>query len=755
LNPHVPAPKEESALTLNRRDWLKLVGGGIIVFIYPAELAQAQDRLPSSYLRVGPDGLVTLFTPKIEMGQGIITSLAQMAAEELDLPLSSMRAIMGDTAQGVTDPDGGTWGSLTTRGAFGSGLRTAAARARAVLVTLASQELSVPRDRLVTKDGYVIDSANEQTRVSYATLAGGKNIEAHLDFTPRPKAFAQFTVSGKPALRVDAIEKVTGRAMYTADIRLPGMVYARILRPPAHGAKLTSVDTAAAEQLPGVTVKQVGTFWAVWAEDPELANRALALLKPVWDLPAAGPDEETIFAYLMGRYPSAQTVGQRGSLTTGEQASSAKFEQTYYTPYVAHAPIEPHAAVVTIENGKVRVWASTQRPFAVRDSVASALSVSSANVQVITPFVGGGFGGKSSFSQAVEAARIARAAGKPVSLAWTREEEFFYDAFQPPSVTKIRSGLDGKGKITFWDYQVYCVGDRGAALFYEIPNSRVRPWRGPGNPANTFARESHIDAMAAHAAIDPLEFRLAHLRNTRMRKVLEKAAALFGWQPARLPSGRGYGMACGEDAGTYVAMIAAVEVDHQTGEIKVKRIVCAQDMGQVINPQGARLQMEGCMMMGLGYSLTEEMHFKNGRLLDLNFHRYQIPRFSWMPQLETALVENNTLSPQGGGEPAIITVGAALANALFDAVGVRANRLPMTPERVLALMQIAPTLAVQPPVRVGDQVRVSWNGGPGIKLQKCAHMPPTGWQDVAGTEGQTSITLPLSDQSAYFRVIKP
>jgi nicotinate dehydrogenase subunit B len=749
-------------LTQNRRDFLRLLGGGILVGIYSPESAQAQDKLPNAYLAIGAEGTVTIYTGKVEMGQGVMTSLAQMAAEELDVPLQSMRAVMGDTASCPVDSDGGTWGSLTTRN-FGPALRSAAARGRAILVQLASAQLGVPADQLITQAGYVVSRTDENVRVSYASLAGGKMIDIHLQTTPNQKSFAQFTVSGKPALRQDAVEKVTGKAKYAADSQVPGMLYARILRPPAHGAKLKpgSVDTSEAEKVPGAIIVSTGSLLAVLHEQPDMAGQALALIKAEYDLPQAGPDDETIYQYLLSRAPAGQVFEQKGNLAAGEQLATAKLEQTYYTPYVAHAPIEPHAAVASIEGGQVTVWASTQTPFGLRSQVGG---------RVIAPYVGGGFGGKVSYHQAVEAVQLARAAGKPVNLTWTREEEFFYDTFQPASVIKLRSGLDQNNKICFWDCRVYFAGNRGASLLYDIPNFRTQifgnygdgahpfemgPWRAPGNNTNTFARESHINILAAAAGVDALAFRLMHLKNARMRKVLETAAQSFGWQPAKPPSGRGYGVACGEDAGAYVAMMAELEVDRTTGGIKVKRLLCAQDVGQVINPDGARMQMEGSMMMGMGYALSEEIHFQYGRIHDLNFDRYGLPRFSWMPKLETVLVENNTLAPQGGGEPPIITTGAVLANAVFDAIGVGLNRLPMTPARVLAAIQASSTLLLDPPIRSGDQIQLSWNGGPGIKLQRSSSLANPVWQDVPDTDAKNSVNLPLTEATAFFRVFKP
>jgi CO/xanthine dehydrogenase Mo-binding subunit len=300
----------------------------------------------------------------------------------------------------------------------------------------------------------------------------------------------------------------------------------------------------------------------------------------------------------------------------------------------------------------------------------------------------------------VEAARLAKLVGRPVQVAWSRAEEFFHDSFRPAAVVKIRSGITDEGEIAFWDYHVYFAGTRGSEHFYDIADHatiahgsgwggtpRSHPfatgaWRAPANNTNTFARESQIDIMAARAGIDPVEFRLRNLRDNKMRAVLRAAAEKFGWRPARPPSGRGYGVALGIDSGTPVATIAEVEVNERTGSVQVKRVVCAQDMGLVINPRGARIQMEGCITMGLGYALTEEIRFRGGQILDRNFDTYQIPRFSWLPQIETVFVEDKNAAPQGGGEPAIITMGGAVANAICDATGARVFQLPMTPERV-------------------------------------------------------------------------
>jgi isoquinoline 1-oxidoreductase len=695
---------------LSRRDFLKRLGGGIIIlWNMPTSFAsslEAQERTYptdfNAYLRIAEDGRVSCFTGKIEMGQGIVTSLAQELADELEVALDVVDMVMGDTD--LCPYDRGTWGSLTTR-FFGPALRAAGAEAKAVLMELASEQLKIPKDRLTAKDGVVLEKAKPSNRVTYAQLAKGQKIARQLQEKAIVKSAADFKIIGRPVTRRDALEKVTGKAKYTGDIQFPDLLYARILRPPAHGAKLLNVDTAPAQSIAGVQIIRDGDLVAVLHKYPDVAENALKKIKAEFDTPAANVDDQSIFDHLLKLAPEGEVVAEGGDLASGQKSAAATFETTYLNSYVAHAPMEPHTATAKFEGDKITVWASTQSPFGAKDEIAQALGMPAEKVRVITPYVGGGFGGKSRNQQVVEAARLAKLAGKPVQVAWTRAEEFFYDSFRPAAIVKIKSGLADSGGIAFWDYRVYCAGARGAQHFYDIPHHRTAvypsaprgapsshpfatgPWRAPANNTNTFARESQIDIMAAKAGIDPLEFRLKNLKNEKVQGVLKAAAEKFGWKPygrspGKLPSGRGVGIACGFDAGTWVAVMAEVEVNKETGGVQVKRVVAAQDMGLVINPEGAKIQMEGCVTMGLGYALTEELHFKGGQILDLNFDTYQLPRFSWLPKIETVLIDSKDPAPQGGGEPAIICMGAVIANAIFDATGARLFQLPMTPERI-------------------------------------------------------------------------
>ncbi len=698
-----------SDLLISRRDFLRTTGSGIFLFFTVGELPFLQQEvagrrtspgLPSdfnAFLKIGEDGRVSCFTGKIEMGQGAITSLAQELADELDVPLESVDMVMGDTD--LCPWDMGTFGSMTTR-FFGPALRTAGAQARQVLLELASANLKIPVSDLVVGNGVVSDRNDTHRHVTYAQLAAGRRIERRLTQPASIKKPAEFRVMGKPTLRRDARAKVTGSAKYAGDIQLPGMVYARLLRPPAHGAKLLEVDLTEAKKVPGVQIIQQGDFIAALHQYPDVAEIALSKIKAKFDKPASGVNDSTIFDHLLHVAPEGKVVANGGNLKDGEGASTAILETTYLDGYKSHAPIEPHTAVVRIEGNKATVWASTQTPFGAKDEVAKELGFPPENVRVITPFVGGGFGGKTRNLQVVEAARCAKLSGKPVQVAWSRKEEFFFDAFRPAAVVKVRSGMTAEGRITFWDYHVYFAGERGSQLFYNIPHHSTvahesswggtsgahpfatGPWRAPGNNTNTFARECHIDQMAAKAGIDPIEFRLRNLADQRMRRVLLAAVEKFDWKPARAPSFRGYGVACGIDAGTTVAAIAEVDVDKTTGRVRVKRVVCAQDMGLVINPEGATIQMEGCITMGLGYALREDLRFKDGEILDVNFDTYEIPRFSWLPKIETVILDRKDDPPQGGGEPAIVVMGAVVANAIHDAVGIRLLQMPMTPGRV-------------------------------------------------------------------------
>ncbi len=714
--------KDEKALTqaagserrrrgMPRRDFFKLIGGGIIVFFMPrctgkgaAAAATGERELTKDYnafLLVGEDGTVKCYTGKIEMGQGIIISLVQQMADELNIPMEKVDIVMGDTD--LCPWDGGTWGSMTTRH-FSHFMRAALAEARGVLVQLASDKLKVPADRLVVTDGVISDTADPSKSVTYAELTKGKKISRYLDTKPPVEDYSKFTFVGKSYHRSDARQKVTGAAKYSGDIKLPGMVFARILRPPSHGARLANADTSGAEKVEGIQVVRDGDLIAVLHAKRDIADQALAKIKADYTFNELPVNDKSVFEYMLKADSYSNTDTSGGDLEAGKKLCDKTFDTVIHDPYIAHVPMEPHTALASFENGKMTVWASTQTPFPLQDELCSVLSLPLEKVRVIVPFVGGGFGGKSANSQAVEAARLAKLSGKPVMLEFTREEEFFYDNFHPAGVITIKSGIDKDGLIKYWDYNAYFSGTRGSEIMYDVPNFKITdhgdkenavsvhpfptgPWRAPNNNTNTFAREVQIDIMAHAAGIDPLEFRLRNLRDEKTIEVLKKAADMFGYKPGKSTGGRGVGIAIGTDVGAIVAKIAEIELDKSTGKVKVIRVVCAQDMGLCVNPLGATMQMEGCITMGFGYTLTEEVKYEGGNIISNGFDSYEIPHFSWLPKIETFIFDRMNEKPQGGGEPAVITVGAAVGNAIFNATGARLYRMPFTPERVLEAMK--------------------------------------------------------------------
>jgi nicotinate dehydrogenase subunit B len=696
---------------MERRDFFKILGGGILIFFRPWEaidilaLPSEQSRtLPKDYnafLRIAEDGNITGYTGKIEMGQGIITSLPQMMADELGVAVEKITMVMGDTD--LCPYDQGTWGSLSTR-VFGQYMRAAVAEARGVLLELASTQLKVPVAQLSVQDGIITDSKNPKNTITYAQLSKGRKIERFLDVKPSTEDYTKFKYIGKSYTHKDAILKVTGQAKYTGDLKIPGMLFARILRPPSHNAKLKSVDYSQAEKVAGTRVVRDGDFIAVLNENRDRADEAIVKIKADFTFNEVNVNDKTIYDFMLKADSRVNVLRSSGNLDEGKKLSEKVFTSEFHDPYLAHTAIETHTALAQIENGKLTVWASTQSPFGLRDGIVHELGYTAENVRIITPFVGGGFGGKGEFQQGIEAARLAKLAGKPVMLVWTRDEEFFLDTFHPAGVVKLESGIDKAGMIKFWDYKLYYSGSRGSETLYDVPNSKTThfsqkddsspvhqfgtgAWRAPNNNTNTFAREVQIDIMANASGIDPLEFRLKNLKDQNLIDCLKAVAEKFGYKAAKLPSGRGIGIALGTDAGAWVAHMAEVKVDKTTGKVRVVRVACAQDMGLCINPEGAKIQMEGCIMMGLGYTFSEELKFEGGNIKDRGFDSYTIPHFSWLPKIDTVILDRQDKPPQGGGEPAIIAMGAVIANAIFDATGARLYNMPFTPERVLEALK--------------------------------------------------------------------
>ena len=688
----------------SRRDFLKKLGGGIIVAFSIGKLSildsfaqnpELEALNFNAYLRVKENGRVDCYTGKIEMGQGVNTSLAQAVAEELEVSIYSIDMVMGDTE--LCPFDAGTWGSLTTRFADPP-LRAAAAEARIILINLAAEQLKVAPELLEVKEGIVYVKNDVSRKISYAELTKGQKIIETLKDKPAIKKAKDFKIIGKPIIRLDAEAKVTGKAKYTGDIKLPGMVYASIVRPSVFGSKKISVDASKLVDFEGAKLIEDGNLVAVVHPDSEIAYAAAQKVKVSWEAPALKVDQDTIFKHLEDTLKNSKIHQEGGDLVTGKALSKNLIEGEYLDGYKAHASIETHCATCYFEGDKLTIWASTQTPFGTRKRIAKTLDMPLEKVHVKQILLGGGFGGKIADQQAVEAAKIAKVYGKPVQLIWSRKEEFMFVGFRPAALMKVSCGVDVNGKLKLWNFDIYCAGTRGTTLFYNIENNRTRmfddksvhpfnvgAWRAPGNNSTTFARESHIDVTAHKLGIDPLQFRLDNLKDEKMLATLQLAAKNFGWDKPK-KEGHGYGIALGEDAGTCVALIAEVYVDKVTGVVQPIRVVCAQDMGQVVNPHGATIQTEGGITMGMGYALYEDIEFEGGNLKTTGFSNYEITRFSKTPKISCVFIDKMDAKPEGGGEPAIICVGGAIANAVFDACGARVNRMPITAERILGAL---------------------------------------------------------------------
>jgi isoquinoline 1-oxidoreductase len=690
---------------LPRRDFFKVLGGGmLIVLTLKDALAQQESggggqrrgggqSMPkeiSAWLHIGEDGAVTVYTGKVEVGQDIRTSLAQVVAEELRVPMESIRLVMGDTD--LTPYDAGTFGSLTTR-AMSPQLRKAAAAAREALIDLAAEQLKVEHSTLVAANGRITNPATKQT-LSFGQLTKGQKLLKAIGDSVLVAPPDKWKIAGKPAHKVNGRAIVTGEHQYTPDIKLPGMLIGKVLRPSAFGATLASVDTKEAEGLAGVKVVRDGDFVGVAAPSHKLASRALEAIRAEWKT-TPQVSAKDLFDFLVAG-PSTKSPAENPSSKSGSvfdkvvPATDQMLERTYTVAYIAHAPLEPRAAVAEWKDGKLTAWTGTQRPFGVRTELAAAFRIPETQIRVIVPDTGSGYGGKHTGEAAIEAARLAKAAGKPVRLVWSREEEFTWAYFRPAGVIQVMSGVSKDGLITMWDFHNYNSGNAGLQPVYAIQNQRNEfhradsplrqgSYRALASTANHFAREVHIDELANSLKLDPLEFRLKNLKDERLRAVLEAAAKAFGWGKAKPGADRGFGIAGGFEKGGYVANCVEVAVDRASGKVKLVRVVTAFECGAIVNPDGLKNQVEGSVIQGIGGALFEAIQFENGKILNPRFSRYRVPRFSDVPQLETVLLDRKDLPTAGAGECPIVGLAPAVSNAIFAATGVRLRSLPMVP----------------------------------------------------------------------------
>ncbi|MBI3696739.1 MAG: xanthine dehydrogenase family protein molybdopterin-binding subunit [Acidobacteria bacterium] len=690
---------------LSRREFVEVAGAGLLISVSGvtawAQRGRGRETSTSgtleSRLHIAEDGMVTLLTGKVEVGQGSRTELAMAAAEEMRLPLERVRVVMADTD--LTPNDGASSGSRTTPSTVPA-VRSAAAAARELLLEAASRQWQMERGRIEVRDGAAIDPGSNR-RFGYPELARSAELAAAFkQALPAGAAVTpvkEWRVLGTPHYRLDGRDIVTGAHRFPSDIQRNEMLYGSVLRPPSYGATLVAADLSAAKKMPGVTAVREGSFVGCAAPTSFAARKAVAAIAATaqWET-REHPSSERLFTYLKERAVKEggdtrrPRVQRKGSVEEGLAQSTRRLRAVYQVPYIQHAPMEPRGAVAEWEGGRLTVWTGTQNPLNARGQLAQAFHLAPEKVRVIVPDTGGAFGGKHTGECAIEAARLAREAGRPVSLRWTRAEEFMWAYFRPAGLFEVEAGLDAEGLITAWDFTNYNAGTAGMETPYRIPHTRTRflysdsplregSYRGIAATANHFARECCMDELAGAAGKDPLEFRLANLDNARLKDVLLEAAKRFRWQERRKQRrpGMGLGLACGTEKGSYVAACVEVEANRGKGYLRVREISMAFECGAILNPANLRAQVEGAIIQGLGGALTEEIEFENGKLNNGSFAKYPVPRFRDVPPMEIALVNRPDLPPVGAGETPIVVVAPAIANAVFDATGVRARSMPV------------------------------------------------------------------------------
>ncbi len=665
---------------MRRRDFFAVLGGGIVVLLVDDSDAQesgggarrgTREPMPaalSAWLHIGEAGIVTVYTGKVEVGQNARTSLTQAAAEELHAPVSSIRLVMGDTA--LTPFDMGTFGSQTTPRMWPQ-IRKAAATAREMLIDLASQKWMVERSAITVSEGR-ITAGNHSA--GFGELTKGQKLSRSIPTSAALTPAAEWKAAGTSVPKMNGRDIVTGAHRYAYDVRRPGMLYGKVLYPPSYGATLESLDASKADALPGVKVVREGNFVGVVAPDPASADRALAALEARWKQVKAETSSRDVYEYFR---------------KTARDAPASKGDLTSYTiAYIAHTPLEPRAAVAEWNGDGLTVWTGTQRPFGVRSELSGLFGIPEESVHVLMPDTGSGYGGKHSGDAALEAARLAKAAGKPVKRNWTREEEMTWAYFRPGGVIDVGGKADADGTITAWEFHNYNSGPSGLQSPYEIPNPREHfheattplkqgSYRGLAATANHFARESYMDELAHSIHMDPLEFRLKNAKNERLRNVILAAAGKFDWKNRKKTEGHGFGIAAGFEKGGYVATCAEISVT--AGAVKVLRVVEAFECGAVVNPEHLHNQVDGAVAMGIGGALFEQVDFADNRILNPRLSRYRVPRFKDMPVIESVLLDRKDLVSAGAGETPIVGIAPAIGNAIFDATGRRIRTMPLAP----------------------------------------------------------------------------
>ena len=695
-------------------------------------------RQLDDWLRFEPDGTILAFSGKVELGTGVRTALAQIVADELDVPFEHVQMVMGDTAR--TPNEGFTAGSMTIHSS-GAALRNAAAEARRALLELAAERLDANLDELEMRDAAVLVSHDPARAVSYAGLMAGRRFEREVTGDAPLKRPEQYRLVGASVARVEIPQIVTGQHVFIQDLAVPGMLHGRLVRPPGPAARLVSVDEASVSDLPGlVKVVRLGNFVGVVAEREEQAIRAAERLAVRWEETNDLPGNQGLFDHLRQLPAQERILLDTGGVDTRLDQAVQRLHAVYEQPYHAHASLGPSCAIADVSNGQATIWAPTAGPYPLRGALAQLAGVPVEAVRVINVEGAGSYGHNGADDVAADAVVLSREVGRPVRVQWTREQEFTWEPKAPAGIMQVDGGLDRNGQVVAWDYQIWSPthasrafmasqllaetlitgraaqsgrfafgAERNAPTNYAFPCQRVtvhylpdRPlrtsaFRSLGGTENTFANESFMDELAAAAQIDPIEFRLRHLPDPRSQAVIRAAASRAGWDPRPSPqgghshshsnqviSGRGIAYAQYENDQALVAAIVFLQVDLISGEVRIQRVVVAHDCGLIINPDGVKNQIEGNVIQSLSRALKEEVRFDQARITSVDWESYPILKFSEAPEIEIALIDRPDLPAVGAGEPSMVTTAAAVANAIFDATGARLRRQPFTPERVKA-----------------------------------------------------------------------
>lgn len=696
-----PKTMEKSAQEkgISRRKFFKYMGTGIATYfvwsdylasesLFPGEKSQvypAPDQL-SSWIHVSETGAITVYTGKVEVGQNIRTSLTQVVAEELFVPVSVITLVMGDTQR--TPYDRGTYGSLTTP-QMAPILRKAAASLREILLQEARKEWKLGKVELTLEEGTVEHPGNGK-KLGYGSLAKAKQLLQPMDENVKTIHPDNWKVSGTSVRKINGEDFITGRHRYVSDSVLPDMLYGKVLRPPVYGAKLLRADTSSAAELPGVQVVKDGDFIGVTAKNSRTAAMALAMIEAAWEKSPQLPRNQ-LFEHLE---KSAGNIDPVPAAVSGAfDNASTKVVHDFKVSYIAHVPLEPRAGLARWTGDRLEVWTGTQRPFGVQEELVNTFSIPKEKIRVYMPDTGSGYGGKHTGEAGIEAAKLAKATGRPVKVNWTREEEFKWAYFRPAGLIRVKAAVDGN-RIASWEFHNYNSGGAGISSPYSGKNKyqeyhradsplRQGSYRALASTANIFAMESIINDLAKMAGTDPMQFRLNNLEDDRLKSVIKAAGQSFNWKRDKSGPNHGYGMACAAVKGDFVATFAEVTVDPDSRELKILSAVTAFECGAVLNPRHLESQITGCVLQGLGGALFESVEFNEGNVSNAFLSSYRVPRFKDVPEMKVILVNRKDLPSSGAGEAPIVCIAPAIRNAIDDAVGVKLYELPMLPSGVV------------------------------------------------------------------------